>query len=231
MATIDDQDDGKEVDRSPFDRTYRGLLRGLYEGRYVPGQRLVAPDLMQTFEVGRGTIREVLNRLASSGVITLAPHRGAEVRRLSRREVTQLLDIVEMLLGLAARGAALSIDEGGNRARLLADHERLSEQVSLDHFASFIDAREAYYRTMVQLSGNEELQRLFPSAQVHIMRLQLRPFNRAGDSAELSDYNEMTQAILSGNAEQAEAAGRRHVRLTIERINDLPDRAFAASQP
>ena len=58
------------------------------------------------------------------------------------------------------------------------------------------------------------------------MRVQLRMFNRAGDSADPGDFDELTEAILSGDAIAAEMGGRRHVGYTRERIAQLPDRAF-----
>ena len=227
-AEDDWEDSAESSSQSPFEKTYRGLMRALYEGQFIPGQRLIAPDLMRYFGVGRGTIREVLNRLASSGVVTIIPNRGAQVRELSRREVGDVLEIVEVLLGLAARGAAAAIKTRGAGVRLRELHDALRpDAASGEAFPQFLRAREDYYRYIVQLSGNQELQRLFPGAQVHIMRVQLRNFGRAADAAHVDDFTELTEAILSGDAEGAEAAGRRHVGYTKQRVAQLPDRAFA----
>ena len=212
--------------QSPSERAYRGLVRGLYEGRFAPGQRLIAPDLMAEFRVGRGTIREVLHRLTSSGVVSIIPNRGAEVRRLSRREVGEVLDIVELLLGLAARDAATAMDDEDNKQELRSRSEALLANGRIEDFSRFIIDREAYYRCIVRLGGNHELQRLFPTLQVHIMRAQLRPFDRAADSVDPGDYSALTQAMLSGDVQGAEQAARDHVRLTIARVAALPDRAF-----
>lgn len=209
---------------SPFERSYRGILRALYDEAIVPGQRLAAPDLMQQFEVGRGTIREVLHRLASSGVVSMVPHRGAQVRLLSRREVYDLLDIVELLLGLAARGAAQAVDHYDGAAIIQERHDSLANTAG--GFSTFVNAREQYYRAIVSLSGNTELQRLFPSAQVHIMRVQLRRFQNAADSIAISDYVILTNALLSGDPVLAEQAAREHVGYTRRRVEDLPEHAF-----
>jgi DNA-binding GntR family transcriptional regulator len=214
------------ADRGPSERIYRGLLRGVYEGRYVPGQRLAAPDLMREYDVGRGTVREVLHRLASSGVVTIVPNRGAAVRMLSRQETTEILDIVELLLGLAARGAARAIEQGEDPAQLDNIHERLRAHASGEDFAGFLDARESFYRHIVRMSGNRELQRLFPTVQVHIMRLQLRAFNRAADSLDFAGYAELAAAIRAGDALRAERSAHQHVRRTMESVAMLPDRAF-----
>ena len=52
---------------------YRGIVDGLYRGRYVPGQRLVEADLTRDFEVGRGSVREALSRLAAEGLADTRP--------------------------------------------------------------------------------------------------------------------------------------------------------------
>ena len=59
---------------------FEGIVRGLYEGRYVAGQRLVEADIVQTFGVSCGSVREALNRLAAEGTVVLEPHRGARIR-------------------------------------------------------------------------------------------------------------------------------------------------------
>lgn len=214
---------------SPFDRVYRGILRALYQEVFVPGQRLAAPDLMQRFDVGRGTIREVLHRLASSGVLVIVPNKGAQVRLLSRDDVNGLLDLVELLLGLAARGAAKSIGEGIGEAAFRDFDAKLHEPGLLEDLYAFIRARENYYRCILQLSRNAELQRLFPSAQVNIMRVQLRRFQNAADAMALGDYSALTNAILSGNPVLAEQAARQHVDYTRQRVELVPDHAFSKS--
>lgn len=212
--------------KSPFERVYRGILRALYEGRYVPGQRLIAPDLMREFDVGRGTIREVLQRLASTGVVRITPHKGAQVRSLSRREVAEVLDIVELLVGLAARGAAKAMGDPAVRSGLQMRNEALKPIRADVDFGSFLTAREDYYRYLIAIANNRELQRIFPNVQVHIMRVQLRIFDRAADSTDPSDFAELTEAIFSGDPDRAEQAGRLHVQRTMGRVHSLPDRAF-----
>lgn len=216
-----------DAKRSSFETVYRGILRGLYEGRYVPGQRLVEPDLMEQFHVGRGTIREVLNRLSSAGIVTLVRHRGAAVRILSRSEVIQLLDVVEILFGLAARRMTERLAGDASLAKPLNEAcDAMQRFETKDDFAAFEVAREHFYRTVMLLSGNYELTRLFPAMQVHIMRTQLRRFDYAADALQFGDYRAITRAIVAGNVERADEIARAHVRHTTDRIKRLPDRAF-----
>ncbi|WP_254295249.1 GntR family transcriptional regulator [Sphingomonas tagetis] len=218
--------DEADAGMTPFEGVYRSILRALYEGRYVPGQRLAAPDLMREFDVGRGTIREVLQRLASTGAVTIQPHKGAQVRRLSRTEVTGVLEVVEVLLGLAARGAATAVASTAIRDGLGARYAEMCRIAAEVDFNRFLAARESYYRFLVAASDNHELRRVFPDIQVQIMRVQLRSFDRAADSTVMGDYTELHAAVLSGEPTLAEQAGRTHVRKTMDRVYALPDRAF-----
>ncbi len=106
----------------------REILRGLYRGRFVPGQKLIEADLTRDFGVSRGSVREALNRLAAEGVVTLTLHRGAYIRSLTRAEVVELLSVMEVIVGLAARTAAQRINLPGNRALL---------DEAYNHLASF----------------------------------------------------------------------------------------------
>lgn len=208
---------------------HRGILRALYEGRFAPGQRMIEAELVTRFDVSRSSVREALNSLASTGVVTLIPHRGACIRLLSRKDVLDILQIVDLLFGLAARNAALHIDEAGNAVRLKARYDALIGFDWSDDFGRFVNARESYYRTMFRVAGNQEMIRLFPSIQVQIMRIQLRTWNRAADAMRQLDYANLNQAIFSGDEARAEEAGRVHVRHTIDKIIALPERAFGGS--
>ena len=131
----------------------REVLQGLAEGRYVPGQRLAEPDLMARTGLGRSTVREGLGRLAASGIVVQAPHRGAQIRHLTRRATCDVLRVTDPLLGLAARQAAEAVLGGADAAALVA--------AAADYDAAADDerprARARYYRALTVLAGNAEL--------------------------------------------------------------------------
>ena len=85
-----------------------------------------------------------------------------------------------------------------------------------------IRARNRFYRTMTRIGGNAELARLLPNTQVHLVRthLSMPPELRFGD------YRRIGQAIFDGDEQTAEAAARRHVRRSMARLDELPDKTF-----
>lgn len=208
---------------SSSDLIVRDIVRGLYDGRFAAGQRLVEPDLMRLYGVSRGTVREALKRLAAEGVVTQTAFRGAQIRHLSRGEARDLLQILEVNIGLAARLAARNIAASGMRERFVAAYEALAAFAEKPDSFELVRARNGFYRAMTRAGGNAELGRLVRGFRVHLIRTYLR----TPAQERFSDYREMAEAILSGDAEAAEAAGRRHLRRSLDVLDDAPDSIFA----
>ena len=209
------------------DRVFRDIVGGLYEGRFVPGQRLVEADIAATYGVGRSTVREAITRLAAEFIVEVSPYRGAQIRRLSRKEAEDILILLELLIGLAARLAAERIDSPGQREELQhAIDEVMRFETSGDSVA-FHSARNDFFRALVSVSGNGELRRLLRSLNIHLLRVQMRPFGVEGSPERFEDYQAMAETILSGDGKEAEKAGRRYISRVAATVNDLPDRVFS----
>lgn len=197
----------------------RDILHGLSEGRYAPGQRLVEPDLMARYGVGRSTVREALGRLAAGGVVIQAPHRGAQIRLLTRRATRDLLRVTECLLGLAARQAAEAVANGAEAAPLVKAAALYSE-AETDGDSR---ARARYYRALIALGGNAELERLLPALQVHLIRAHLR----AARPTAADERAALMVAICAARPDVAEQAARAPIARLIASLDALPDTAFA----
>lgn len=208
------------------DQIVRDIVRGLYEGRYVAGQRLVEPDVMRHYHVSRSTVREAITRLAAEGVVTVNPFRGAQIRQLSRSDARNVLRIMELLIGLAARLTAERIDEPGAREYFSECFGALMSFESERDSYDLVRARNQFYRAMTRIGGNKELDRLLPSFQVHLIRSHLR----LSHEARFTDYRHIAEAIMSRDKRGAENAARAHIRRTAETLSDAPDDTFAPEE-
>jgi DNA-binding GntR family transcriptional regulator len=204
------------------------LIDGLKSGRYVPGQRLIEADLTSELKLSRGPIREALKRLAAEGLVSLIPHRGAYIRKLTRREVHDMLVIQESLTGLAARLATNRIEEGDNRNRFEAEFARLMSFRDGHDTMAFLEERSRFYRTLVSIGGNQELSRFVPTMQLHLLRMQFQQHVTPSDrKRQFKEYETLAAFVLGDNAGKAETIMRQHVRRTRLAIERLPDEAFA----
>ena len=62
-------------------------------GDLAPGERLIERDLVERYEVGRGTVRAALQRLEHEGLVTVEIHRGAFVRQLDKQGLRDLFEL------------------------------------------------------------------------------------------------------------------------------------------
>ena len=79
------QESAKPSEVSHVDRLVRGIIDGFREGRYQPGERLVAADLAAQFNVSRAPVREALAILVGEGVVEIKKNYGARIRSFFHR--------------------------------------------------------------------------------------------------------------------------------------------------
>lgn len=213
---------------SSTDQIVAGILRGLYEGQYVAGQKLTEADLTRRFSVGRGTVREALQRLAAEGLVTVSLHKGASIRALTREGVRDVLDVIEALAGLAARRAAERLERSEDERALRATMTALTALAATGDSFEFARMRDRFYRQLAHVSGNAEITRLLSMVQVHLIRSQFRSaYGMHSEKERLKDYKRIIDSVLARNGARAERAMRQHIRSTARAIEELPDSAFA----
>lgn len=212
--------------RSPRALIVRDIIRGLYEGRYVPGQRLVEADMTTQYRVSRGPVREALNWLAAHGIVSLTLQRGAQVRQLSHEDAIDILVVVESLIGLAARLAALHARASEAVGKLRDALAKLKEFDPSSGTSEYAHARDSFYGALMEIAGNAELRRIMPGTLVHLVRVQYRDALRAADPTRYADYRAIAKAVLAGHVEQAESAARAHIAKMIAVLAHYPGEAW-----
>lgn len=186
-------------------------MEKLRTGQFVPGQRLIEPELMSELKVGRNAVREALARLGSEGLIKLEPHRGASVVRLDEKELAEFVVVREALEGQAARLAAHRIEEGANRDRLEAAIQAVREALEVEDPVLYSDENSRFHATIIEIADNKRLSEFVGRLHFQLFRIQYLP-----DVAVLThshpEHEEIAQAILDGDGDGAERLMRRHIR-------------------
>jgi DNA-binding GntR family transcriptional regulator len=208
------------------------IREGILEARFVPGQRLVEIDLMNEFSVTRSAIREALRRVAADGLVRIERNRGASVRKITRKEVSDILDILDDLSIFAIRKAITRVRDP--RIRKLIEQSRAASKRFRKDSAQHTQAQDYLYenarfwQSMTDAADNPTLAELK-------FRLQLRLFciQRQGLVVEstrrkwIAHHEEILDAILEGDIQRAVKLVPRASANVREAIMALPDIAFA----
>ena len=186
------------------------LREDILAGRIAPGSRLVESDLTARFAVSRGPVREALRRLAADGLIDHRPNRGALVRRLSAREISEFFQIRVELESLAARLAA-ELDDADARARfaaairpILADEPR--------RLPEYLCENAAFHEALMTLAGNRQLRDLAMRLHLPLIMAQVADILTADVlEASVREHRAIAAAILERDAQAAANFMRAHL--------------------
>jgi DNA-binding GntR family transcriptional regulator len=217
-----------DPEQSSTDVVVNHITAGVLAGRYVPGQRLVEADLTRALRVSRGPVREAFRRLDALCILSRTMHRGACVRTLSRTEGIDLLLTTEPLIGLIARLAADEV-KAGNGGRDIASLQReLRAYRDRDpELSNDPSQRQHFYDILIAIGGNIQLQSVFPTMRIHLLRLQTQSFRDVDDRrTNVDDFADVAKAVLAGDRKAAEKACLAHNRRMRDAIQQMPDEAF-----
>lgn len=217
ILTIEDVDSAEPTGASH--RVYLGLMQDLEERRIVPGQRLVETELAARFGIGRNAVREAMQHLAVRGVVDLSRHRSPAIRRLDPTETLEVLDVAAAMTRLAARTAALHYEPARDAASLAAVIDDLARARSVNEPGMFSRARRRFYRTLLAVGGNRELQRLYPAIGMHIIYSQYQ--SPRLQELRLADYGAICDAVRDKDADRAEITSAAHVEQVRQIIIEL----------
>ena len=196
-----------------IDRVSDALKEKILDGRLVPGQRLIANDLLEELGVSRGSLREAFRQLEAERLIDLSPNRGAIVRKLNPSEVDKLFEIRIALEGYAARAAAEHINEKDNRQRFQQILEQGRSHLANPVFSSFVIDNRDFHQAIVSMTGNDELARLIDKYQLPVFMLQLWQVISKEQIIQnaLKEHEAIAAGILSGDPESAYRAMKQHL--------------------
>lgn len=135
------------------DWIYDSIRQGILAGELPPGHRLRQTDVAQEFDVSHTPVREAIARLASEGLVTLRPHRGAEVNRLDPAEIREIYEL-RLVLEPYALGESIRRGSDADLQQMVAaaapPRARASELQQFEHNRDF-------HHTLYQACGNGRL--------------------------------------------------------------------------
>jgi DNA-binding GntR family transcriptional regulator len=186
------------------------LREDIFKGSLAPGSRLVECDLTARFAVSRGPVREALRRLDAEGLIEHWPHRGALVRRLSARTISELFEIRIEMEALAAQRAA-GCEDAEARARFVEAIRPIFGD-GARQAPDYLAENAAFHDAMMALAGNLQLRDLASRLRLPLIMAQvgdiLTPETLA---ASVREHRAIARAILGHDGTTAANLMRAHL--------------------
>lgn len=192
------------IDRSTtVDRVVAGLRQAMFDGEIVPGEQLREAELGRLLGVARSTIREALQALATDGLVTRLPNRGAVVRQLTIADVDDIFRARLVLERTGVEAARVCPEESLREVGRAMD--RYAEAASAGDRAAASNAHVAFHCAVVALLGSPRL----VEAQRSLMRelqLAIATIDRTSDDLPVQIREHRTLFEFLQNRQVDEAA-------------------------
>jgi DNA-binding GntR family transcriptional regulator len=196
------------------------IREAILGGRLAPGETLVERRLAEQLGVSKTPVREALIALAATGLVTVAPNRGAVVRAVNTGDVHKAY---EVRLLLEPWAVARTVRDGGLPSATAAARAALDEAgrhlPDADHVQLSL-ANRRFHRALYAPCGNEivvrqldALQELAALGAVALLWERWRTWR-----AEHDEHVEILRAVEAGAAETAERLLRKHIRQSVRRL-------------
>jgi DNA-binding GntR family transcriptional regulator len=152
------------------------------------------------------------------------PRRGAFVRGLSRRETEEIYSIRTALESFAIRRVVerLTPERVAQLRTLMTD---LREAARADNLEDFAQADAALHEFLIDAADHLLLKQLFSGLQTRMLQYMTEA-SRSRPLLDIAqDHQELIEAVLSGDPNQAEASMKSHVSASATRLlADLPEK-------
>ena len=197
--------------RTLWEQVRDRLREDILAGRLEPGTELSEVALAKDFGTSRGPLREALGRLASEGLVTITPRRGAVVAQLSREEFIEAYQVREALETLAVR-LAVPLMSAAEIAHLRELCELMDRAARDDEVRVFFDTNNSFHEALVRGSRNRKLH------DVHRMLVgQMVPYLprslelRGNLQQSVAEHHSILAAIEERDVERAAALLAEHI--------------------
>lgn len=207
------------------------IRREIREGRFVPGQRLIEIDLVRQFGVSHRRVREALHRLETEGLVSIEKNRGASVRRISRKEVICILDVLDSLSLLAVQKAVENIDDRVLRKKIklsLDAARRFRKQSTTEKkVQKYLDENVRFWDSIASVVDNPILWQIREMLETLLFRIRVRGLTVNSDPSKwITHHEEILSAILAKDIRLAEKLVLEASADVREVILDLGDDVF-----
>lgn len=189
------------------------LRQAIIDLQLMPGQRLVERELIESLGVSRTTIREALRELASEGLVTVVPQRGAIVSVPSLDDAIDLYEVRASLESLIVQ-RFIERASDGQVAELGRSVEAFSAVVdSGAEVREILAAKNGFYVVLIAGASANAVQQLLEVIQARVQVLRATSLGEPGRArTTVGELRAIVEAIAARDASRASALTAAHIR-------------------
>lgn len=190
---------------------FHSLREAILTGKLKPGERLMEIPLAQTLGVSRTPVREAIRKLELEGLAVMIPRKGAEVARITKKQLQDVLDVRKALEALAVQLACRHMTKDGI-VRLERAHLKVREMAEKKDVKAMVKADVHFHEIIYKAADNDKLLQILNNLRQQMYRYRLEYLkNVENHKVIVQEHETILEAISRADEEHAAAAMRQHI--------------------
>lgn len=193
------------------DVVFNTLRRAILRGELKPGERLMEIQLANKLGVSRTPIREAIRKLELEGLVLMIPRRGAEVARITEKNMQDVLEVRKALEKLAAELACdrISPEQVVEMREAAKDFENILKTGDITQIA---EADVRFHDIICFATDNQRLITLLNNLREQMYRLRVEYLKQTECYPQLLEEHDLIiRTIEEGRKEEASAIVEKHI--------------------
>jgi DNA-binding GntR family transcriptional regulator len=193
------------------DVVFNTLREAILRGELVPGERLMELQLASKLGVSRTPIREAIRMLEQEGLAVTIPRKGAEVAKMTLKDMEDVLEIREALDELAVRIACDKISQE-QLASLIDVKELFVSSTRTGDVKMIAEADVRFHDVIYEATGNPKLVTLLNNLREQVYRYRVEYIkNPANYPTLIAEHEAIVEGLKNRDKTAATLAMHAHV--------------------
>lgn len=196
------------------EQVYEIILQNIISGKYKTGSRINPSQLALEFNISRSPIKDALNKLHGAGIIDISPRKGHYVRKLSKKEIIDLLDFRLILeVGAAKKSIRFFSNEDYKLLKKNVEQSiKIAEETGSSMVVKIFELDRSFHRMIINRAQNELISKTYNKIHIlsHAVRIHFGE-DRKRTLAAQKEHQEILKALINKDLKEIEYAITKHL--------------------
>ncbi len=203
------------------DVVFQTLREAILKGELKPGERLMELQLADKLGVSRTPIREAIRMLELEGLAVTVPRKGAEVAKMTLKDMEDVLEIREALDELAAQIACDKITPE-QMVRLCNAKKEFEKSTKTNDLKAIAEADVRFHDVIYEATDNPKLVSLLNNLREQVYRYRVEYIkNPQNYPILIEEHANILNALSKGDKEAVKQAMHVHVENQAIAVKDV----------
>ncbi|TCT13956.1 GntR family transcriptional regulator [Natranaerovirga pectinivora] len=193
------------------DVVFNTLRKAILKGELVPGERLMEKQLADRLGVSRTPIREAIRKLELEGLVAMVPRKGAEVARITEKDLRDVLEVRCALEELAVKIACEKMTPE-TIEKLRETMNAFNVAVNQKDVEKIVEKDVEFHDVIFNATENEKLIQIINNLREQIYRFRVEYIRKSDNHMDLvREHEQILNAIENQNVAKAKDVAQQHI--------------------